>query len=106
MIDEARCERALNYLSTSDVQAAELKVESLKLEDKIAALKAAIIARTDGAMELRKAIAETSEDVAKARTDYYAKLLEFEIVKNRRHTATRVTELWQTVASNRRAGMQ
>lgn len=106
MISEEKCGKALRYLAVTDIKAAKLKVEALELEDKITATKAAIIKRTDGAMDLRKAIAEDSEAVSKAKDEYYKKLLEFEKVKNRRGTATRITELWQTVASNRRAGMQ
>lgn len=105
-IDLARCESAINFLSDTDEEAAQLKVEVSRIEDKIAAMKAAIFMRCEGSVELRKCTAEDAPEVYSEREKLYVALLKFEHVRNRRGTAARVTELYQTIASNRRAGMQ
>lgn len=105
-IDLPRCEKALNFLASSDEEAAQLKVEVTRIEDKIAAMKAAIFLRCEGSVEGRKATAEDSPEVHSEREKLYDAMLKFERVRNRRSTAARLTELYQTVASNRRAGMQ
>lgn len=103
-ISDERCEAGLRYLAETDRTAAELKVDSQRLEDEIKATKAAIVQRVDGSVELRKAIAETHENTMRARNDYYAALLKHEHMANRRRTEERITDLWRSVNANRRQG--
>lgn len=104
-LTDERCEQAMRYLAETDGNAAELKVEALKLEDEIKAVKAAIIQRVDGSVELRKAMAETHEATVEARAKYYSALLKSEHITNRRKTEERIVDLWRSVNSNRRAGI-
>lgn len=103
-LTDERCENGLRYLATTDEEAARLKVESQRLEDEVKAVKAAIFNRVEGGAEARKAIAETHESTAEARSKYYAMLLKHEHMANRRRTEERITDLWRSVNANRRQG--
>lgn len=103
-LTDDRCENGLRYLATTDEQAAQLKVEAMRLEDEVKAVKAAVFNRVEGGAEARKAIAETHESVTAARDKYYAALLKHEHMANRRRTEERITDLWRSVNANRRQG--
>jgi len=103
-ISDERCENAMRYLAETDRSAAELKVEALRLEDEIKAVKAAIYQRVDGSVEFRKAFSETHENTVEARNKYFAALLKHEQMANRRRTEERITDLWRSVNANRRQG--
>ena len=104
MISEERAEKAIHYLADTDEKAAFAKVEAERLEDEIKATKAAILLRVEGSVAVREALAETHENTVAARKEYYAQLLVHEKYYNRRKTEERITDLWRTVASNRRHG--
>lgn len=103
-LTDDRCENALRFLATTDESAANLKVDALKAEDKIKAIKAAIVKRTEGSVAYRESIAETHEETVAARTEYYAALLRHERMAHRRRTEERITDLWRSVNANRRQG--
>lgn len=103
-LSDERCEDGLRYLAETDEVAAKLKVEALRLEDEVKAIKAAIVQRVEGSVELRKAIAETHESTVEARGKYYSALLKAEHMANRRRTEERITDLWRSVNANRRQG--
>lgn len=103
-LTDDRCEAGLRYLAETDRSAAEAKVEAKKAEDKVKATKAAIFQRVEGSVAMREAIAETHEETAKARSEYYAALLKHEHMDNRRRTEERITDLWRSVNANRRQG--
>ena len=105
MITDERCEKAIRFLAETDEKAAIAKVESQRLEDEVKAIKAAVFTRGEGSVEQRKADAELHQSVKDIRKEYYDQLLAYEHLQNRRRTEERVTELWRTVASNRRHGM-
>lgn len=103
-LTDERCEEGLRFLAETDGKAADLAVDAKRLEDEIKAVKAAIVQRTEGSVELRKAIAETHESTGSAREKYYAALLKHEHMENRRRTEERITDLWRSVNANRRQG--
>lgn len=105
MIDDSRCEKAIRYLAGTDDETAEAKVECKRLEDQVKAVEDAIFLRLEGSVELRKATARTNVEAVNVRNQYYTALLKYEKLVNHRNTEERVTELWRTVASNRRHGM-
>lgn len=104
-ISDDRCEKAIRYLASTDVEAAEAKVEVKKTEDEIDAIQAAIFHRLEGSVEARKSAAKIDALAVAARNAYYVALLKFESLYNKRKTEERITDLWRSVNSNRRAGI-
>lgn len=106
MITDAKCEESIHYLHDSDDEAAVAKTDVTKAEDEVKAIESAIFLRVEGSVEQRKALSRTDAETVKARNEYYSSLLKFERLYNKRKTAERIIELWRSINSNRRAGVQ
>ena len=105
MIDEARIERALQFLAETDrdYALAKTEVEATSILAKKA--RARIFLTGEGSVEARKAEAETHPEVAKADDQYIAALLAFEKLKAQRERAELVIEVWRTLEASRRKGL-
>lgn len=104
MVTDARAEKAMCFLAETDRSAAAAKVESLRLEEEIKAIEAAIFTRVEGSVEQRKAMAKMHENTVEARKSYFDALLRSEHLINKRRTETLLIDVWRTEAANRRMG--
>lgn len=106
MISDPKCEESIHLLHDTDDEAALAKVDVQKAEDEIKAREDAIFMRSEGSVEAKKVLARSDPETVKARNDYYSALLKYERLYNKRKTAERIIELWRSINSNRRAGVQ
>ena len=104
MISQDRLEKALRFIAESDEKAAELKTNVERAAYKIKAMKAQIIAHEDGAMELRKAIAEKHERVAEATGAWLATFQASHALENKRRTEFLIVDIFRTLEASRRKG--
>lgn len=105
-LTDDKCEECIHFLHDTDEEAAEAKTDVERKSDEIKAREDAIFMRSEGSVEVRKALARSDADTVKARNEYYSALLKHERLFNKRRTAERIIELWRSVNSNRRAGVQ
>jgi hypothetical protein len=103
-LDEDRVEKALIYLSTTDEEHATLGSEVKRLEEGIKQAKAHSFLVTEGTVAEREAKAVASLKFENAVELWIGSYKEFKILDNKRNTEIRITELWQTLSSNRRKG--
>jgi hypothetical protein len=104
MISDARLEKALTYLSTTDEQAAELKANVARMEYMCKLARSRQFLTGEGSVEARKALAEVSDDVQIAEDKLADAIVAFEKIKARRATEELIVEVWRSVGANRRAG--
>lgn len=104
MISNERMDEAVRYLVEHDAIAAELKVEVERMDYRRKKIRAAHIQHGDGAMELRKAVAENSADYDKATTEWLEALAKSEAMQNKRKTEALVVDVWRSMNANRRQG--
>lgn len=104
MITDERMSEALEFLSSSDDEAAELRTDAERAEFKARAVRDAVFLHETGTVAERTAKAGNSDHYKDAMQDYYAKLELAERIRNRRNTAELIIRAWQTVSSNRRQG--
>ena len=102
MITDDRLQKALTFLADTDEKAAELKVEVERAAYLLKAMKSAIIIREDGAMELRKAVAEKGS--AEKTGEWLETLRQFEALTNKRKTEALIVDVWRSLNANRRVG--
>jgi hypothetical protein len=103
-LDEDRVEKALIYLSTTDEDHAVLGSEVKRLEEGIKQAKAHSFLAGEGTVAEREAKAVASLKFGNAVELWIEAYKEFKILDNKRNTEIRITELWQTLSSNRRKG--
>lgn len=104
MISDNRMSEALDFLASSDDEAAELRTDAERAEFRAKAIRDAVFLHESGTVAERTAKAGDSQQYKDAMQDYYAKLELADRIKNRRATAELVIRAWQTVAANRRQG--
>jgi len=104
MISGDRLEKALTYLATTDVTAAQLKVEVSRKEYIAKKVRARMFLQASGNNEERKAQAETSAEVEAAESERFAAEAEFEKLKAKRLTEELVIEVWRSLEASRRQG--
>ena len=104
MITDERCGKALHYLASTDEDAAELKTAMARSEYLVDLARKKEFLIAEGNIEVRKALAETSESVKLAQENYLAALLSFEKIRAKRVTEALVVETWRSVNANRRMG--
>lgn len=106
MISEDRLEKALKYLATTDEECAELKAEVSRREYacKLARARELVLA-AGSSVEVRKAIAEQSQSVIDAEDLLANAIVDFEKVKAKRQTEELIVEVWRSVLSARKQGM-
>lgn len=104
MITDDRLQKALTFLAETDEKAAELKVDVERAAYYLKAMKSAIIIREDGAMELRKAIAEKDALTAEKTGEWLETLRQSEALNNKRKTEVLIIDVWRSLNANRRTG--
>jgi len=103
-LNDDRVEKALIYLSSTDEEHAALGSEVKRLEEAIKQAKAHSFLVAEGTVAERDAKALASLKYANAVELWTEAYKEFKILDNKRSTEIRITELWQTLSSNRRKG--
>lgn len=104
MISSERLTKALEFIATTDEDAAELKTNVERQAYIVKKVKSAIIEHEDGAMELRKAKAETSPETESAMDIYLEAYRNYAAMDNKRKTEYLVVEVWRSLNANRRQG--
>lgn len=105
MISDERLSKALTFLSETDMEAAERKADVERQMFRFKKVKAAIFEHGEGAMDLRKAIAENSPEAEAAYMDYLKELADFETLANKRKTETLIVDVWRSLNASRRQGI-
>lgn len=104
-LNDDRVEKSLIFLSSTDEDHARLGSEVKRLEEGIKQAKAHFFLLSDGTVAERESKALDSvkyNDAVLAWTEAYKN---FKILDNKRNSEIRITELWQTLSSNKRKGM-
>jgi hypothetical protein len=104
VISDERCAKALHYLATTDEDAAELKTQVARMEYLVDLSRKKEFLIAEGNVEVRKALAEASENVKQAQENYLSALLSFEKIRAKRVTEALIVETWRTVSANQRSG--
>lgn len=102
--ERKQAEAALDYLSTTDQEVVQLERLYKDLEQAYKEIKAAIIQTSDGAQDVRKAIAETHEEAKKAWVKMQDAWQAWRNMAMRRDSAVRRWEDWRSWNSARRQG--
>ena len=107
MIDNERRDKALTYLVDTDEKAARARAYMLGLEKaEKTILGQEILTQKghDGTVGEKEAKARGSSEYHAWRIDYENAVLDYEIYRNRRHTAELICEMWRSENANRRQG--
>lgn len=103
-LNDDRVEKALVYLASTDEDHAGLGSEVKRLEEGVKQAKAHSFLVAEGTVAEREAKAVASLKYANAIELWTEAYRDFKILDNKRNTEIRITELWQTLSSNRRKG--
>jgi len=107
MIDEARRDKALQYLIETDVDAAKARAYMVgldKQEKVILGLEILNQKGKPGTAPEKDGIARNSQEYKAWLEDYENAVADYETYRNRRHTADLVIEMWRSENANRRQG--
>jgi hypothetical protein len=104
-LNDDRVEKALVYLANTDERHACLSSEVKRLEEAIKQTKAHLFLLAEGSVAQREAKAIASPEYGSTVHSWIDAYKEFKILDNKRNSEVRVTELWQTLSSNKRKGM-
>jgi transcription elongation GreA/GreB family factor len=104
VIDDTRLSGALELLSSTDEEAAELKVNAMRKEYLVDLKRKQMFLSSEGNIETRKALAESSREVQDSITVYLDATVEFEKLKAKRTTEALIVEVWRTQSANQRQG--
>lgn len=92
----------MHYLSTTDEEAAQLRVDAERAEFKAKAMKDAIFMHREGTVAERTAYAGSAPEYLTAMSEYFDALRASDYVRNKRQTETLVVEVWRSINANRR----
>lgn len=104
MISDKRLEQALTHLAKTDEPCAAARAEMERAEFKAKAIKDALFKRLEGSVADRTAEAGASDEYSAAMADYFAKLHEYEAMRNKRSTEAIVVDVWRSINASRRQG--
>jgi len=104
MISEERLTQALTYIASTDEEAADAKADVERAHYKRKKIISAVIEHGEGAMELRKAVAENSKEAEYATMDYLNALQVSERLQNKRKTEMLIVDVFRTLEASRRRG--
>ena len=102
--ERLQAEKALDYLSKTDQEVVQLERVYKDLEQAYKEIKAAIVQTSEGAQDVRKAIAETHEEAKKAWVKMQDAWQAWRNMVMRRDSAVRRWEDWRSLNSARRQG--
>jgi len=106
MITRDQAEEAVNRIAESDHHYAEAKTEVERATWLCKHVRAVMYEGVKGStVEERKQAVERSEEVGKAEDRRINAVLEFEKIKAERETKQLIVDVWRTVESSRRAGV-
>ena len=105
MISTDRMEKALRYLAESDEKFAYDKTHVARTELKAKSLKNMVFLHSEGTVAERSALAENSKEYQDAMDNYFEALRAFEQTKNKRGTEAIVIDVWRTIASAKKSGI-
>lgn len=106
VVTDDRLDRAMQFLATTDLEAASRKAMVLRTEF-LAKHTEALVYKAlgnEGSVEDRKQAVRLDERVVKAWEEHFIAVREYENVKAQRERNVLVVELWRTTQANRRAG--
>src|SRR5271154_4261220 len=95
-------EAAMEFLAETDERYALAKAEVLRAEIMCKRVRARIFVGESGAVELKKAKAETFPEVIKMDDEYCNATLEFETLKAKRSRAEILIDVYRTLEASRR----
>lgn len=104
LISEARLEKALSYLATTDEKFARLKTELARKSYLVDLARKKQFLLWTGNVEERKSQAEVSQDVQEAISAELDAMLAYETMRARRTTEALICDMWRTQEASRRAG--
>lgn len=102
MIDEKRLEKAMSFLAETDHEFADAKVHLERAEIVRKRARAQAFVMLEGTVAERQAQAEMDAGVVTADEAYIAAVGTFERLKNQRHRAELVVEVWRSLEASRR----
>lgn len=105
MISEARLEKALTMLATTDEQIAELKGDVARKEYLCKLVRSKQFLVAEGSVEARKATAEVSEDVQAAEEILSGAIIDYEKLRAKRETESLLVDVWRSLNSARSKGI-
>ena len=104
-LNDDRVEKALIYLANTDEEHGYLGAKVKETEEGIKQAKAHAFLIAEGTVAEREAKAVASLKYANAKEEWVEAYKQFKVLDNKRNSEIRITELWQTLSSNRRKGM-
>jgi len=104
-LNDDRVEKALIFLSSTDTEHALLGARVKEAEEAIKQAKAHSFLIAEGTVAEREAKSIASLKYANATETWVEAYKNFKILDNQRNSEVRITELWQTLSSNKRKGM-
>lgn len=104
ILSDERCSKALRYLTETDESSADAKTDVARKEYAVELVKKRMFLTTEGSVEHRKALAETSPEVQAAIGELLNAIVAFEKVKAKRQTEALVVDVWRSVNAARRVG--
>lgn len=106
MVNEPQMEAALAYLAESDLEFAHAKTALMRAEFmEECAEDMVFLSLTEGTVEEKKRRANVSDEHKKSQEDVFTASTHFEKLKARRARAMIVIEVWRSINSSRKAGM-
>ncbi len=103
--ERLQAEKALDFLSTTDQDVVALERQHKDLEQAYKETKAAVIRTSEGAMDLRKALAETHDSTKQAWVKSQDAWQEWRNLVMRRESADRRWQDWRSLNSSRKQGV-
>jgi hypothetical protein len=104
MIDDARMEKALDYLARTDEKCAELRSEVLRTEYLAKLKEAGGFLLAEGTVDERKSTAKVAPEVQSEWDLHFKAVAAYETMRARRERAVLTVEAWRSYSANRRAG--
>lgn len=104
LISEARLEKALHYLATTDERFAHLKVELERKRYLLELARKKQFLLWTGTIDERKAQAETSKEVQDSIDAELDAMLRYEKERAKRTTETLIVDVYRTQEASRRVG--
>ena len=104
IITEAKLQAAIDLMTSTDESCAQGKVNVARKEYLCKVARAKVFLNSEGSVEQKKALAESSPDVNTAQEAYFTAMGAFETIKANRETNTLIIEVWRSENKNRREG--
>lgn len=105
-LTEDRVDRAMQILADTDMEVADAKVAVLRSEMKAKSIEALIYAAQAGSIEDRKQAVRLDPRFEQAWEEHFDAVAKHERLKNSRDREVLIVELYRSVLSARKQGMQ